>query len=43
MKANQETKNGVHVEEIDLPIGLISYLEKKTKKRVIPLEKVDTQ
>ena len=32
METIEETKNGGLVEEIDIPIGLVSYLEKKTKR-----------
>jgi hypothetical protein len=39
MKAVQQIKNGVDVEEIDVPMGLISYLEKKTKKTTYSTKK----
>ena len=32
METVEEIKNGGLVEEIDIPVGLVSYLEKKTKK-----------
>ncbi|HKG88477.1 MAG TPA: hypothetical protein VKA95_09140 [Nitrososphaeraceae archaeon] len=39
METVEEIKNGTFVEEIDIPIGLVSYLEKKTKKTTYPAVK----